>query len=85
MSHYISVQMLHTLEKLLLLQELHLLVLLGESAREDGLGVEGDLSLQGGEVGQDGVHQGNVHAPDGIYYIRCKYFLQPLGIINIHT
>ena len=44
--------MLHTLEELLLLQELHLLVLLGESAREDGLGVEGDLSLEPGEGGE---------------------------------
>ena len=44
--------MLHTLEELLLLQELHLLVLLGESAREDGLGVEGDLGLEPGQGGE---------------------------------
>ena len=44
--------MLHTLEELLLLQELHLLVLLGEPAREDGLGVEGDLGLEPGQVGE---------------------------------
>ena len=44
--------MLHTLQKLLLLQELHLLVLLRESAREDGLGVEGDLGLEPGQGGE---------------------------------
>ena len=55
--------MLHTLEELLLLHELHLLVLLGESAREDGLGVQGDLRLQPGEVGQHAVQLLYVDTP----------------------
>ena len=44
--------------------------------------MEGDLSLQGGEVRQDAVHQSHLHNPAGKYYIRSQYFSLSLYFVS---